>query len=314
MGVLNSIFNVLRFNRRNWKAVVLCVFAATVFWFLNALNKTYTTNLRFPLVFDYDRDNFVPVRALPADIRLNVRGDGWNLFRRSTGIKIPPLEIPIERPGEIKKIVASSLPRYFANQLNGLEINYVLTDTIYVDLEPKAGRWIRLALDTANLRLRKGFGLASFVSIMPDSVFVEGPRPLINSLPEPLMMSLPFRNIDDHFMEDVEVKLPSSEFLKRNPPTVAVMFDVKRLITVADSARLVIRNLPTNVWPVMGRKRIPVRIAIPENMVNEFRRDSLKAVLDLKRLPRGERRVRPVIEGLPPYSKVLQVDSVNVKF
>mgnify|MGYP000489331719 CR=1 FL=1 len=136
MRVRNSIFRVLHFHRRNWKAIALCFFAATVFWFLNALNKTYTTNLRFPLTFEFDRQNFVPVKALPGEIRLNVTGNGWNLFRRSTGVKIPPLEIPLERPVETKKIVGSTLPAFFTNQLDGLEINYVLTDTIFVDLEP----------------------------------------------------------------------------------------------------------------------------------------------------------------------------------
>jgi hypothetical protein len=314
MRIINSIFNVLRFNRRNWKAVVLCIFAAMVFWFLNALNKTYTTNLRFPLAFEYDRQSFVPVKSLPKDIRVNVTGNGWNLFRRSAGVKIPPLEIPVERPLETKKIVASTLPAFFSNQLDGLEINYVLTDTIYVDLETKAGRWIKLVLDTASLKIRKGFGLSSFVSIMPDSIFVEGPKPIINNIPEPVGIEIPFGNIDDHFMEDVEVQLPSSEFLKRNPPTVAVMFDVEKMITVSDSANLVIRNVPASVWPVIGRKKIPVRLSVPQNMIKDLNRDSLKAILDLKQLPRGERMVLPEITGLPPYTIVLKIDSVKIKF
>ena len=78
MRLFNSILNIFRFNRRNWRAVVLCVFAATIFWFFNALNKSYTTNINFPLSFDYDRDNFVPVRNLPAQVRLNVTGNGWD--------------------------------------------------------------------------------------------------------------------------------------------------------------------------------------------------------------------------------------------
>jgi hypothetical protein len=314
MKLVNSIFNVLRFNRKNWKAVVLCIFAATIFWFLNALNKTYTTNLRFPLTFEYDRQSFVPVRSLPKDIRLNVTGNGWNLFRRSAGVKLPPLEIPVERPLETKKIVASTLPAYFSNQLEGIEINFVLTDTLYVDLEPKTGRWIGLNIDTASLKLKKGYGLASFISIMPDSVFVEGPRPIIDNLPARVNIELPFGNIDDHFMEDVEVQLPASEFLKRNPPTVAVMFDVEKMVTTSDSATLHILNLPPNVWPVIGRKKVPVRFSIPQNMMKEFNRDSLRATLDLKKIPRGERMMLPAISGLPPYTTLLFVDSIKVKF
>ncbi|HYC85394.1 MAG TPA: hypothetical protein VEB86_09240 [Chryseosolibacter sp.] len=305
---------MVRFNRKNWKAVALCVFAATVFWFLNALNKTYTTNLRFPLTFEYDRQNFVPVKSLPKEIRVNVTGNGWNLFRRSTGVKIPPLEIPVERPLETRKIVASTLPAYFSNQLEGLEINYVLTDTLYVSLEPKTVRWIKLALDTTSLRMKKGYGLASFVSIMPDSIFVEGPRPIIDQIQEPVRIQLPFGNIDEHFMEDVEVQLPSSDLLKRNPPTVAVMFDVEKMVTIEDSARLVILNLPANVWPVIGRRKVPIKLSIPQNMMGEFNRDSLRATLDLKRIPRGEKALKPAVSGLPPYATVIHVDSVKVKF
>ena len=75
---------------------MLCVFTATIFWFFNALNKTYTTNINFPLAFDYDSENFIPVEGLPQTVRLNVTGNGWELFKRSTGVKQDPLEIPLE--------------------------------------------------------------------------------------------------------------------------------------------------------------------------------------------------------------------------
>src|SRR5688500_9404559 len=155
MSFLNSIFNILRFNRRNWKAVVLCVFTATVFWFFNALNKTYTTNINFPLTFDYDNENFIPVGGMPQYVRLNVTGNGWELFKRSTGVKLDPLQIPLERPAEVKKIVGSGLTFAFTNQLSGLEINRVLSDTLYLDLEPKIGRWVKLAVDSIQYNIKE---------------------------------------------------------------------------------------------------------------------------------------------------------------
>src|SRR5436190_17094022 len=104
MSVINSIFNLLRFNRKNWKAVVLCGFAATVFWFFNALNKNYTTNINFPIAFEFNQDNYVAVRPLPQVVRVNVTGMGWSLFRKSVGLNVPPLVVPLERPAETKKI------------------------------------------------------------------------------------------------------------------------------------------------------------------------------------------------------------------
>jgi hypothetical protein len=312
MRFFNSILNILRFNRRNWKAVMLCIFAATVFWFLNALNKTYTTNINFPLSFDYDKTNFVPVKSLPHQVRINVTGDGWDLFKRSTGVKVVPLEIPLERPAEVKKIVGSTLPMFFSNQVDGLEINFVLTDTLYLDLEPRAGRWIKLSMDSLHLNLKKGYGLASEVSIMPDSVFIEGPQRLINQFREPVILKLRQRNIDENFMEDVEIDIPSSDVIKRDPPTVAVMFNVEKMIEVVDSVLIEIENVPPTVSVVESR-RIPVTLLVPENQMSQLSIDSVRAVLDLRNFRRGDAKILPHVEGLPPFSKVIKIDTVRIR-
>src|SRR5688572_29636920 len=148
MSLLNSIFDFLRFNRRNWRAIALCFFAAAVFWIFNALNKRYTTNVNFPLAFEYNEENYIAVRPLPSDVRLNVTGLGWNLFRRSIGLRVPPLVIPLDKPTEVRKIVGGTLPALFANQLEGCDINFVLTDTLQVALEAKSRRWVSLRLET----------------------------------------------------------------------------------------------------------------------------------------------------------------------
>jgi hypothetical protein len=303
---------VLRFNRRNWKAVVLCVFAATVFWFLNALNKTYTTNLNFPLRFDFDHENFVPVRSLPRQVRINVTGNGWDLFKRSTGVKIGPLEIPLERPAETKKIVGSTLPVFFSNQIEGLNINFVLTDTLYIDLEPKAGRWITIAVDSAEQNLRAGYGLTSDVTIMPDSVFMEGPQRLIDNLREPVKIRLPQRNIDENFSDDVEIDIPASDVIKRDPPTVSVTFDVDRLTEVRDSLLVAVENVPSTVSTVETRY-IPVILLVPEKLKDKVALDSARAILDLRNFRRGEARILPRIVGLPRHVIVSKIDSVRIK-
>lgn len=179
MSFFNSIFNILRFNKKNWKAVVLCIFTATVFWFFNALNKNYTTSLSFPLAFDYDQESYLPVRPLPKTVRINVTGLGWNLFRRSAGVKVPPLVIPLDRPADVKKIVGSTLPGFFANQLGDFQINFVITDTLHVAIEPKATRKVQLKLDIPATLFRNGYALVSPIQIIPDSVTLEGPLTLI---------------------------------------------------------------------------------------------------------------------------------------
>lgn len=313
MSFINSIFNILKFNRRNWKAVVLCIFTATVFWFFNALNKTYTTNINFPLAFDYDEDNFIAVEGLPRHVRLNVTGNGWELFKRSTGVKLDPLQIPLERPAEVKKIVGSGLTFAFTNQLNGLEINHVLSDTLYLDLEPKAGRWVRLAVDSIQYNIKGGYGLTSEIAIVPDSTYIVGPKRIVEKIKEPVMLDIPQRNIDEHYIENIEVELPFQEVITRDPSSVSVMFNVEELITVQDSIPLVVENLPASVSDVMNSGKLPVTLSIPESFMEGLVIDSVKAVLDLKTFKGGRAKILPRVAGLPPYSTVVKIDSVIVR-
>lgn len=313
MRVLYTIFNILRFNRRNWKAVMLCVFTATVFWFFNALNKTYTTNINFPLTFDYNDEQFIPVEGLPEDVRLNVTGNGWELFKRSTGVKANPLEIPLETPGEVKKIVGSGLKFSFTNQLDGLEINHVLSDTIYVDLEPKIGRWVTLAVDSLHYNIKSGFDLTSDVAILPDSAYIEGPKRIVEKIRDPVMLTIPQRNIDEYYVETIPVELPFNDVITIQPPRVSVMFNVEEMVTVRDSISLRVINIPPSVSDVLNSGKLPVVLSIPESFVEGFRLDSVKAVLDLQHFTGGTAKILPHVEGLPPYSEVVQIDSVTVK-
>lgn len=312
MSLLRSIFNLLRFNRRNWKAVALCIFAATVFWFFNALNKKYTTNIAFPVAFDYDHEGYVAVRPLPDEVRINVTGMGWDLFRRSLGVKVPPLVIPLERPADVKKIVA--LPALFVNQLERFEINFILTDTLRLALEPKATRWISLRLDSPAILFRQGYIMTSGVRIVPDSVFIEGPQQLVNALQEPVYLKLTQRNIDENFKEDIEVKFLNNELIKRDPPTVSVQFDVDRLTEITDSIQLEVINYPRGAKPSFGVRRVPFTFRIPRRSLESYHRDSVHAVLDLKYFSRGTKKIFPVVKGLPAHSIVVAADSVIVRF
>ena len=314
MSFFNSIFNILRFNKKNWKAVVLCIFTATVFWFFNALNESYSTTITFPLVFDYDREKYIPVRPLPAAVRLNVTGVGWNLFRRSVGVKVPPLVIPLDKPSDVRKIVGSTLPALFSNQLTDFQINFVMTDTLRLSIEPKATRKVMLRLDLPPSIFKDGYALSSPINISPDSVTLEGPQRVITSLSDPVFLIIPQKNIDENFSEVVQVRFPNDEYIRRDPPTVEIAFKVDRLIKRDDSVTLKLINTPKKAWPFIERKKVACTVEVPESMLSQYVLDSINAVVDLKDLSKGQAKVLPSLEGLPPFTKVIKVDSISIKF
>ncbi|HTF19664.1 MAG TPA: hypothetical protein VK658_16440 [Chryseolinea sp.] len=314
MGFFGSILNILRFNKRNWKAVMLCVLTASVFWCFNALNKRYTTTLSFPVQFDFDRERFIPVRPLPGEVRINVTGIGWNLLRRSTGVRVIPLIIPLDRPSEVRKIVGSTLPGLFSTQLGGFDINFILTDTLHLTVERKGSRLLRLEPNIVEILFKEGYALTSPLTITPDTVRLKGPLSLLRSLPNPLPVRIPQRNIDDDFHEPIRLTFLNDELIYRNPETVEVSFRVDKLVEITDSVRLAVRNAPKNSWPFIERQKLPCKIAVPERSLGSLKMDSVRAVIDLTGFKRGVKKVMPRLTGLPAYSRVISIDSVTIKF
>jgi hypothetical protein len=315
MSAVNSILNLLRFNRKNWKAVVLCLVAATVFWFFNALNKTYTTQLAFPVEIQYDRENFVPVSALPTEVKMNVTGLGWTLIRRTAGVKVPTLVLPLERPTEVKKVVGSTLPALLGNQITDLQINFVATDTLHINLQPLAGRWIALTVQETALLLRDGFGLASTISFSPDSVFVQGPRSVVESLPNPYPLPLPWKGVDDNIDTAVPV-LISGNSLTVEPAKTSVSFRVEPIKEWFDSVAVEVQvplryqsKLAVNV------KQVHYTLQIPESIwPTAYDRKAIKATLSVPNPTPGKTRMAPTLSGLPDFCRVVSIDSVEVSF
>lgn len=314
MNLYRVFVNLFRFNRTNWKAVSGCLLAAVVFWLFNALNKNYATNVRFPLKFEFDRSKYAPARTLPRDIYLNVSGNGWDLFRKVLGVKLPALIIPLERPAEIRKIVGSTMPPMLAVQIGNLKINHVVTDTLYLSIEPKDSARFKLIVDQRPITFRKGYGRISPVVVLPDSVQVEGPRSAVRNLPDSLLLVLPEKKLSGNFREEVEVQIRGNGFLKRNPPVVEVIFEVGEIIEKEKKIKLELLNVNPAFNLTQESDSIECALEIPLGRREDFRRlTSLKAVIDVKNLARGQKKILPIISGLPGYARLIRIDSVRLK-
>lgn len=313
MSIVKSIFNFLRFNKKNWKAVVLCIFAATVFWFFNALNKNYSTNLNFPLSFDYDQEHYIAVKSLPQTVRMNVTGSGWDLFRRSMGFKVPPLVVPLENPADIKKIVGTTLPAVFAGQLERLKINFIITDTVRIHIEEKIQKQFSLELDSVQQYIHPEYGLTASIKLEPDSVWLEGPKDVINSLPETLQLRVTQTNIRRDFSGNAELN-PLERSLLDQPQRINVSFGVEKFEQVDKRVKLSILNIPARLKQGGVIKDVACTYRLPASVATQFHGDSLLAVIDLKNKPAGEHRLAPRIIGLPANAYIVKTDTVLINF
>lgn len=303
MKMLKAIVNVFRFDRTNWRAAFLCMVAALVFWFFNALNKSYSTDVDFPVRFDYDLIQFAPVDALPHQLTVNVNGTGWELFREYVGFKQPELTIALQRPTEVRKIVGASLMPLLQPQLGKLKINYMVTDTLKIQLDEIDAHRFRVFAEASAVTYRDGFGRISPFVVLPDSIEITGPKVLLHTLPDSLPVSVVANRLDQNFEDDVEVILPTP-FVKRNPALVNVMFEVGKVIKLTANVK-VLPGKKTNQSLVGLPDSVGCRFLVPEKRLEDFHRHKI----DMRLLWNG-RSLK--LQNKPSFVELIQLDTTMV--
>ena len=166
-----------------YRAVTACLLAASLFWQMNALNKTYTTRLNYPLAWHYDSARYVPLRPLPGRVGVTVTGQGWRLLRATMGWGTHPADLrPVPYPGT-RYLPDESWRRGLQNALEGVQVNEWSGDTLRLTFDRYATRRLPLALPPDSARRYQATFKPAFVTF-------QGPSSLVQALPNPYPVRL----------------------------------------------------------------------------------------------------------------------------
>ncbi len=179
-----------RRRRQQLKILLACVFIATVFWFLRAFENEYTTRVDHPVQYLNLPENLMTINPLPQRISLEVKGLGFSILKHNWNFSKTPLVIDIKKvrafPVRRKKGYIDYVPmdQYFNDfsaQLKDLKVLAISPDTLMFRFAIKK---------TKTLKVRPVFEYESgttpvdehLVSVTPDSVSVEGPDLILDTL------------------------------------------------------------------------------------------------------------------------------------
>lgn len=234
---LKSFFEA--FSRRlnsyrpeEWEVLLVCLLLATVFWFFNALNKTYSARVSYPFQVLYDSTQVVPVAPPPNSIQIQLSGEGWELLKHFLSWRHPPLKYqPTNLPQGNYTSGYRLLPK-LNDHLQHLKVDYVATDTIRFRFDSLVRRRIPLAVDTNSLRLAEGFRISSPIRIRPDTVLVKGAAHLVRQLPQPFPLPIATEQpVDAPLRQKISLqKKEKGRLLQFRADSAEVHFQVSRFV------------------------------------------------------------------------------------
>ena len=305
-------FNFDKFTN-NWKVVLFSIMGAATFWLFRALNKSHSALISYPIEFVFNIDSTVVMNPLPTTIKIDVSSGGWNLFRRTLIFSIDPIKVELDNPSEVNFLTQSFLSPIVEDQLKGLTINYIVTDTLFLSIERKITKRMRLKVDSLSLPLEEDHQLISNITIQPDHVVLIGPESIINSFETDFYITLDENNIDEDFDGRVEVPIVFEDLIQSDPSEVNVSFEVNKFKNVKIGVPIILQNFPSNRVTTLLDSIVNVNYRVKESFKEEFSSEDFYVVLDYDFLKTDSLGV-PVLIKYPDTLRTVSMDPQKVRF
>ncbi|WP_324673720.1 hypothetical protein [Hymenobacter sp. GOD-10R] len=281
-----------------WRAVTACFLAASTFWLLNALNKTYTTRITYPVVWQYDTKRYVPLSPLPTEVAVNVTGRGWKLLRKNLMIDVKPAEVRLRRLPATRFVTGSTLRPVLQASMEGLQFNYMLTDTLWVEFDRRVRREIPLALSPA----ANGSALPYAARFQPASVVFEGPASMVNRLSNPYPVHLPQAPAGSS-NGDISVPIGGPALVRTNVEAVRVRLQPRPLITKVVAIAPALQGFPADSQFVLTPQMVQVQIqCFPEDTAL-LDVGQLHVLLQYHPFKGPHMRLQPIVSQVPAFTR-----------
>ncbi len=296
--------------------VALCIAGATTFWFFNALNKDYATRLNYPVEFVYDnREDFVVVEELPEKVSVVVTGGGWSLLRKTFWFNKQPIKILLqEDPSNLKFLTKASLQSIISDsdQLSDVRINYVVTDTLHLNIEKRESKKVALAIDSAGISLEKNYRIVSPVVVEPDSAVVIANSSFIRSLADSLLLPVPYKQLNSSFDEVIDLSEMESDRISIEPDQIRIRFDVARFSRTTRLASIRPVNFPADSSVYLADSTAVVSFTVRDENLNEAQSAGFRLIADYRRLNPRDSTVTLTIGEVPYFVSDVEIESETV--
>lgn len=196
---------------------------ALFFWVLNALNKTYSTDISLPVRYVNIPEDKQLTNELPKSFDVIVEGHGFDLLKQKFGIHIFPYKIDV--PTHLKKvktqnsietyaIVSRNLIQEVEANLDGeFKVESIFPDSIQFEFSPIQNK--RVAIKSqVELSFASQHKLHSPLSLEPDSVTISGPQAILDSIDYILTEKLSLENLNLSTQRNLKLKAPDKIKLK----------------------------------------------------------------------------------------------------
>ena len=320
---LSEISGYFKDNKlRNDKRVIIylvCVFIATVLWFLNALEKDYTTNISYPVKFVNPPKNQFLSNTPPDRFDLEVRAHGFSLLRHKLSFSFSPIVLNInnltrdvEKQNGVYTIRTNNFRQRIADQISSeISLNTVRPEYFELVLDSLKTRQVSVE-SRLKLGFKPQFNLAEPIKISPSKVAITGPAVLLDTLTKLYTEEKLFDKLDAASVKTLAIVYPENTTV--SPEKVKITIPVEKFTEKELKIPIAILNKPENVKIKLFPSDIKCSVLVGLSEFENISAANFSAVVDYNNISTGTENLEVKIVKKPLFVEVLRFSPNFVEF
>ncbi len=327
-NIKNKIWEVVSKKRNlsdNKKIVtyLVFVFIATIFWFLNALSKDYTTTVSYPVNYKNLPKDKILIRELPDKLFLEVKGGGFALLRYKISTAFQPINLNVSHQLNNKKAKNNRL--CYVMNTNDNKIRSNISHQLNKDI-----KLIKISPDTiglyfANIIQKKvpvfpntditfanQFSLNGKITTQPDSIIASGPSTIIDTLTKVYTSLLKFNNLDRSAKRNTSLfQIENTSFSNKR---VVVNIPIDRYTETTQHIEIIALNTPDSLNLRLFPDKITINYRVGLNNFNKIDEKDFRATVNFEDLTTQSNFLKIKLEEYPENIKDIKISPSQVEF
>lgn len=320
---LSKISGYLKIEKlRNDKRVIVfsvCLLIATTLWFLNALDKDYSTTISYPVRYINTPENQFLANQPPSKMELKVNAHGFTLLRHKLNLSFSPIILNlttitkfVEPSVNGFRINTNTLTRRISNQISSeITINSILPEAFYIKLDSLKTNFVPVKTNI-ELKFKPQFNLKEPVVLIPNQVKITGPATVLDTILFLVTEQKIFDKLDIEISKTLEILHPKNTTIK--PENIEIKIPVEKFTEKEIKVPIQIKNKPENSNIKLFPSEIKITVLVGLSKFENINASKFEVFVDFKNIKDNVESLEVIIHSKPPNIQVLRNSPSNVEY
>lgn len=264
--------------KKNLHIIILSVIFSILLWGSISLSNDYYASIKVSLKLINLPRGYSTASNIPDNVTVKLKGKGWKLLGVNLTAK-SEYNISVVDSGKISVNLYNYLSenQWLTSDVDVIDIS---PDTLSFYVEKDFMKKVEI-VPNLNLNFKSGYGLATPLTISPESTFIYGPRSVVMSLSSVFTQSKKYAGLDNHSTDFVPLENLSGVIYKDKE--VKVTLNVQKIVDkVFDDVIVQIIDLPMDRDVVLLPNKISISVKAGIDILGKMSKDDIKAYTNYK--------------------------------